>query len=74
MNLTHHKAQFETLLRSKTNEPRTVKDFRKDAFERFLENGYPNKKQESWRYTNISSLVKTKYQSTNGETSKIDNN
>ena len=74
MNLTQQKAQFETFLQSQTDEPRTVTDFRKDAFECFLEIGYPTKKQESWRYTNLSSLVKTKYQSPNGEASKIDNN
>ena len=74
MNLTQQKAQFETFLQSQTDEPRTITDFRKDAFERFLEIGYPTKKQESWRYTNLSSLVKTKYQSPNGEASKIDNN
>ena len=74
MNLTDQKAQFEIFLQSQTDEPRTVKDFRQDAFGRFLEIGYPTKKQESWRYTNLSSLVKTKYQSSDGEASKIDNN
>jgi Fe-S cluster assembly protein SufD len=74
MNLAYQKTQFEIFLQSQTDEPRTVKDFRKDAFGRFLEIGYPTKKQESWRYTNLSSLVKTNYQTSNGETSKIDNN
>jgi len=74
MNLAHQKAQFETFLQSQTDEPRAVKDFRKDAFERFFKIGYPTKKQESWRYTNLSSLANTNYQTPNRETSKIDNN
>ncbi len=74
MNLTHQKAQFETFLQSHTDESQAAMDNRKNAFERFLEIGYPTKKQESWRYSNLSSLVKTKYQSHNGEVNKIDHN
>jgi len=74
MNLTQQEAQFETFLQSQTDEPQTVTDFRKDAFERFLEIGYPTKKHESWRFTNISSLVKTEYRFPNKEHSKINDN
>ena len=72
MSLSPTKKQFETFLQSQTDEPRTVKDFRKDAFEHFLEIGYPTKKQESWRFTNLSFLAKTEYWFANGETNKID--
>ena len=74
MNLTHQKAQFETFLQSQGDEPRDIRNVRENAFNNFLKIGYPTKKQESWRYTNLSSLVKTKYQSSNREASKIDNN
>jgi len=74
MNLTQQKAQFEIFLQSQGDEPRAIRNVRENAFNNFLKIGYPTKKQESWRYTNLSSLVKTKYQSSNGEASKIDNN
>ena len=74
MNLTHQKAQFDTFLQSQGDEPRDIRNVRENAFNNFLKIGYPTKKQESWRYTNLSSLVKTKYQSSNREASKIDNN
>jgi len=74
MNLTQQKAQFEIFLQSQGDEPRAIRNVRENAFNNFLKIGYPTKKQESWRYTNLSSLVKTKYQLSNREASKIDNN
>jgi Fe-S cluster assembly protein SufD len=74
MNLIQHKAQFETFLQSVSSEPHTVQDFRKTAFNDFLKIGYPTKKHENWRYTNLTSLSKTEYRFQNGETNKIDHN
>ena len=74
MNLTHQKAQFDTFLQSQGDEPRDIRNVRENAFNNFLKIGYPTKKQESWRYTNLSSLVKAKYQSSNREATKIENN
>ncbi|MCJ7801257.1 MAG: SufD family Fe-S cluster assembly protein, partial [Candidatus Marinimicrobia bacterium] len=66
------KAQFETFLQSQGDESLAKRDIRKDAFNRFLEIGYPTKKHENWRFTNLTSLTKTEYQFSNGKTSKID--
>lgn len=74
MNLTQQKAQFETFLQSQNDESQAVKDDRKDAFGRFLEIGYPTKKHEDWRFTNLTSLAKTEYRFPNGEINKIDDN
>jgi Fe-S cluster assembly protein SufD len=74
MNLIQHKIQFETFLQSLNNEPQNVKDFRKDAFKNFLKIGYPTKKHENWRFTNLTSLAKTEYQFHREEMSKINYN
>jgi Fe-S cluster assembly protein SufD len=74
MDLMHYKAQFETFLQSVSGEPQNVKDFRKDAFKNFLKIGYPTKRHENWRFTNLTSLVKTDYQFPNWELDKIDRN
>lgn len=66
-----YKAQFETFLQSVDYEPQIVKDFRKEAFEHFLKIGYPTKRHEHWRFTNLSSLAKIDYELPNGELSTI---
>ena len=74
MNLMQYKAQFETFLQSVRNESNIVQDFRKAAFENFLKIGYPTKKHENWRFTNLTSLVKMEYRFPNRELRKINNN
>ncbi|MEE8341693.1 MAG: Fe-S cluster assembly protein SufD [Candidatus Neomarinimicrobiota bacterium] len=74
MDLIQHKAQFETFLRSVSGEPQIIKDFRKDAFKNFLKIGYPTKRHENWRFTNLTSLAKTKYRFPNREIGKFDHN
>ncbi|MCK4904530.1 MAG: hypothetical protein KAS35_07535, partial [Candidatus Marinimicrobia bacterium] len=69
-----YKAQFETFLKSVSGEPQNIKDFRKDAFKNFLKIGYPTKRHENWRFTNLNSLVKTEYRLPNRELDKIDRN
>lgn len=69
-----YKAQFETFLQSVRNESNIVQDFRKAAFENFLQIGYPTKNHENWRFTNLTSLTKTEYQFPNKELNKINNN
>ena len=74
MNLTQYKTQFETFLQLQSDEPRAIQDVRKKAFANFLKIGYPTKKHENWRFTNLTSLAKTKYQFTKSENGKIDGN
>ena len=74
MNLMQHKAQFETFLQSVSNEPHAVQDFRKTAFNNFLKIGFPSKRHENWRFTNLTSLSKTKFRFPNRELHKINNN
>jgi Fe-S cluster assembly protein SufD len=69
-----YKTQFETFLQSVSNESQILKDFRKNAFDNFLKIGYPIKRHENWRFTNLTSLIKTEYQFPNWELSKIDRN
>ncbi len=72
MDLMQHKTQFKTFLQLQSNEPQAMLDNRKDAFENFLKIGYPTKKHENWRFTNLTSLARTEYQFSNGLTTKID--
>ena len=68
------KSQFETFLQSQSGESQVMRDMRKDAFKNFLNIGYPSKKHENWRFTNLTSLAKTEYRFSNGEMNNIDNN
>ncbi len=74
MNSMQHKEQFETFLQSLNNEQQIIKDFRKDAFKNFLKIGYPTKKHENWRFTNLTSIAKTEYLFSGEKMSKIDDN
>ena len=69
-----YKEQFETFLQSVSHETQIAQDFRKDAFKNFLKIGYPTKKHENWRFTDLTTLAKTEYRFSNGEMNKIDNN
>ncbi len=46
-----------------------VNDLRGAAIARFEEVGFPSKKTEAWRHTNISEIVKTKFEFADGQTS-----
>lgn len=74
MKLIQNKAQFETFLQSQSDEPQAMQNQRKEAFNKFLQIGYPSKRHENWRFTNLTALTKTEYRFTNGETNKIDDN
>lgn len=74
MKLIQNKAQFETFLQSQSDEPQAMQNQRKEAFNKFLQIGYPSKRHENWRFTNLAALTKTEYRFTNGETNKIDDN
>jgi len=74
MNSMLDKPQFETFLQSQSDESQAMQDIRKDAFNNFLNLGYPTKKHENWRFTNLTSIAKTEYQFSSGKTSIIDDN
>ncbi len=67
-----YKTQFETFLQSQSDESLAMRNFRKDAFKNFLKIGYPTKKHENWRFTNLTALAKNEYRFSNGEMNKID--
>ncbi len=66
------KSNFNTFQQTHNSESKTIQELRKDAFDKFVKVGYPTKKHENWRFTDLSTLVKTEYQFTNGEIGKID--
>ena len=43
-----------------------VEDLRRTARERFAELGYPTRKNEEWKYTNVARIAKTPYEPGNG--------
>ena len=38
-----------------------IHGIRSEAIERFEKSGFPNKKDEEWKYTSLNSLLKTDY-------------
>ncbi len=66
------KSNFNTFLQTHDSESEIIRDLRKNAFDEFMKVGYPTKKHENWRFTDLSSLTKAEYQFTNREISKID--
>jgi len=66
------KSNFNTFLQTHNYESVTIREMRKTAFDDFLKVGYPTKRNENWRFTDLSSLTKTEYQFPNGEIDIID--
>ena len=67
-----YEAQFKIFLQSQSDEPQAMLDIRKDAFKNFLKIGYPTRKHENWRFTNLTSLAKTEYHTLIGKSIEID--
>jgi len=55
-----HFDQFEHLLNGQKDSP--LHQLRRKAFDRFLSVGFPNRRQEEWRFTNINPLLEAKFQ------------
>ena len=51
--------QFENSLNGQSTTPRH--SLRKQAMEKFIESGFPTNKDEEWKYTNISPLLKVNF-------------
>lgn len=69
---TIYKQDFEAIL-AETKDAK-LKDLREKAFAYFAENGFPTTKDEEWKYTNVASLVSSKFeiQSSKSEAEKIE--
>lgn len=55
-----HFDQFENLLNGQKSSP--LHQLRRKAFDRFLSVGFPDRRQEEWRFTNINPLLEAKFQ------------
>lgn len=55
-----HFDQFENSLNGQKSSP--LHQLRRKAFDRFLDVGFPNRRQEEWRFTNINPLLEAKFQ------------
>jgi Fe-S cluster assembly protein SufD len=62
-NIKWYQSEFETFERSLNGAKSTsVHAIRRDAIHRFMEFGFPTTRQEEWRFTNISPIVKIEFQ------------
>ncbi|MCU0239501.1 MAG: Fe-S cluster assembly protein SufD [Pyrinomonadaceae bacterium] len=62
---TIYKEDFEAVL-EQTNDT-NLKELRQKAFDYFTETGFPTPKNEEWKYTNIASLVNSKFKIQNSK-------
>ena len=62
---TIYKKDFQAVL-EQTNDVE-LKELRQKAFDYFTENGFPTVKNEEWKYTNVSSLVNSKFKIQNSK-------
>lgn len=53
--------------RREGREPAWLRAARKEAFERFRARGFPTRRDEDWRYTNLSALEQTAYRAPSSE-------
>jgi Fe-S cluster assembly protein SufD len=62
---TIYTKDFELILEQ--TKDANLKDLRQKAFDYFTENGFPTPKNEEWKYTNIASLVNSKFKIQNSK-------
>ena len=70
-----YREDFETVQREGRGEPRWLQDYRRAGMERFLQLGFPTRKQEEWRFTDFRALARTVFSpslSGNGDFSATD--
>src|ERR1700682_3417718 len=58
--------RYETAFRQATqqrgpDEPAWLQSLRENSFEQFEQAGFPNIKQEEWKYTSVSSIAKANF-------------
>jgi len=67
---TIYTKDFQAILEN-TNDGK-MKELRQKAFDYFTENGFPTVKNEDWKYTNVASLVNSKFEIQNSK-SEVEN-
>src|SRR5262245_25789755 len=65
-----HVTNFSRFAKMSNGHPSWLGELRKSAIARFEQVGFPNTKQEEWRFTNIAPIAKTSF--VPGELSKTD--
>jgi Fe-S cluster assembly protein SufD len=61
MSDDYRAAFFEHVTRVRHQEPTWLSLLRRDAFERFLERGFPTTDEEDWRFTSVAPLAATSF-------------
>jgi Fe-S cluster assembly protein SufD len=62
-NIQWYQSRFETFEQSLNGEKSTkMHTIRREALQRLVQNGFPTRHQEEWRFTNISPITKIKFQ------------
>ena len=57
------KNDFEKIVQS-SNFSKNEIDFKKNFLNNFIENGFPSRKLENWKFSDISQIIKKKYRRT----------
>jgi len=60
MSISNYSGEFEKIL-NRDYFSKDLHPYRKDAFSQLTKEGFPNKKWEEWRFTNLSKIVKGGY-------------
>ena len=60
MSISNYSSEFEKIL-NRDYFSKDLHPYRKDAFSQLTKEGFPNKKWEEWRFTNLSKIVKGGY-------------
>jgi Fe-S cluster assembly protein SufD len=62
INTEHYRtAFFDHFARVRSQDPTWLSLLRRDAFERFLERGFPSTGEEAWRFTSVAPLAETSF-------------
>tara|TARA_X000000368_G_scaffold392909_1_gene358165 strand:- start:644 stop:1909 length:1266 start_codon:yes stop_codon:yes gene_type:complete len=60
MSISNYSSEFEKIL-NRDYFSKDLHPYRKDAFSQLTKEGFPNKKWEEWRFTNLSKIIKGGY-------------
>ncbi len=60
MSISNYSGEFEKIL-NRDYFSKDLHPYRKDAFSQLTKEGFPNKKWEEWRFTNLSKIIKGGY-------------
>ena len=54
------KSDFDKIVKTLDISEKEI-DFKKNYLKKFIERGFPNRKQENWKFIDISQIIKKKY-------------